>query len=219
MQVAFGNEDWAALESLSESMLNTPEGSSKIAPLLMASRAAMKLRASERAIPRLQRAIAMLEAQEQETNNVLWDLITAASIQEEWALVREAGTKLGMKFESEDGPIEENWGAVRLRFREEHDYVYYLAQRTGPATARVFQPAWPKAQQHLGDSVVFDVELLNTLRKMKPSGSILSVFMTLSKSLKRVNMPHHGLLMAFIRARSFLVSLRIKCASWVGKYG
>ncbi|GJL34667.1 hypothetical protein TUM17576_14870 [Enterobacter hormaechei] len=162
MQVAFGNEDWAALETLSESMLNTPEGSSKIAPLLMASRAAMKLRASERAIPRLQRAIAMLEAQEQETNNVLWDLITAASIQEEWGLVREAGTKLGMKFESEDGPIEENWGAVRLRFREEHDYVYYLAQRTGPATARVFQPAWPKAQQHLGDSVVFDVELLNT---------------------------------------------------------
>jgi hypothetical protein len=62
MQVAFGNEDWAALETLSESMLNTPEGSSKIAPLLMASRAAMKLRASERAIPRLQRAIAMLEA-------------------------------------------------------------------------------------------------------------------------------------------------------------
>jgi hypothetical protein len=50
MQVAFGNEDWAALETLSESMLNTPEGSSKIAPLLMASRAAMKLRASERAI-------------------------------------------------------------------------------------------------------------------------------------------------------------------------
>jgi hypothetical protein len=82
----------------------------------MASRAAMKLRASERAIPRLQRAIAMLEEQEQETNNVLWDLITAASIQQEWALVREAGTKLGMKFDSEDGPIEENWGAVRLRF-------------------------------------------------------------------------------------------------------
>jgi hypothetical protein len=62
--------------NLSESMLNTPEGSTKIAPLLMASRAAMKLRASERAIPRLQRAIAMLEEQEQETNNVLWDLIT-----------------------------------------------------------------------------------------------------------------------------------------------
>lgn len=50
MQVAFGNGDWAALESLSESMLATPEGSTKIAPLLMASRAAMKLRASERAI-------------------------------------------------------------------------------------------------------------------------------------------------------------------------
>lgn len=162
MQVALANEDWAALETLSELMLQTPEGSAKIAPRLLASRAAMKMRASERAIPHLQRAIEMLEAQEQETNNVLWDLITAASIQGEWALVREAGAKLGMEFDSEEGPIEENWGAVRLRFKEEHDYVYYLAQRTGPATARVFQPGWPKAQQHLKDMVVFDVGLLNT---------------------------------------------------------
>lgn len=162
MQVASANEDWAALEKLSELMIETPEGSSKIAPRLLASRAAMKLRASERAIPHLQQAIVMLEAQEQETNNVLWDLITAASIQGEWALVREAGAKLGMEFDSEEGPIEENWGAVRLRFKEEHDYVYYLAQRTGPATARVFQPGWPKAQQHVKDVVVFDVELLNT---------------------------------------------------------
>ncbi len=162
MQVASANEDWAALEKLSELMLETPEGSSKIAPRLLASRAAMKLRASERAIPHLQQAIVMLEAQEQETNNVLWDLITAASIQGEWALVREAGAKLGMEFDSEEGPIEENWGAVRLRFKEEHDYVYYLAQRTGPATARVFQPGWPKAQQHVKDVVVFNVELLNT---------------------------------------------------------
>lgn len=162
MQVASANEDWAALEKLSELMLETPEGSSKIAPRLLASRAAMKQRASERAIPHLQQAIVMLEAQEQETNNVLWDLITAASIQGEWALVREAGAKLGMEFDSEEGPIEENWGAVRLRFKEEHDYVYYLAQRTGPATARVFQPGWPKAKQHVKDVVVFDVELLNT---------------------------------------------------------
>lgn len=162
MQVASANEDWAALEKLSELMLETSEGSSKIAPRLLASRAAMKLRASERAIPHLQQAIVMLEAQEQEPNNVLWDLITAASIQGEWALVREAGAKLGMEFDSEEGPIEENWGAVRLRFKEEHDYVYYLAQRTGPATARVFQPGWPKAQQHVKDVVVFDVELLNT---------------------------------------------------------
>ena len=162
MQVALAHEDWNELERLSDLMLQTPEGKTKVAPLLLASRAAMKLRASERAIPRLQQAVTQLEALEQETNNVIWDLIIAASINGDWDIVREAGTKLGMQFDSTKGPVEENWGVIRLRFKEEYDYVFYLAQRTGPATARVFQPAWPNAQQRFNDAVVFDVELLNT---------------------------------------------------------
>ncbi|WP_230979205.1 hypothetical protein [Intestinirhabdus alba] len=51
---------------------------------------------------------------------------------------------------------------ARLRFKEDHDDVYYLAQRTGPATASVIQPGWHKHPQHLNDTVVFDVALLNT---------------------------------------------------------
>lgn len=162
MQVAQDNEDWVTLENLSQLAVELPEEKYKIPALLLGGRAAMKRRASERAIPRLQLAVELMEAKEKNTNNVLWDLITAASIQGEWAIVRDAGAKLGMQFDNAEGPIDEDWGMIRLRFKEDHDEVYYLAQRTGPATARVIQPGWQKRRQHLNDYVVFDVELLNT---------------------------------------------------------
>lgn len=162
LQVAQNNEEWDRIEQLVQLIRDTPEGSKRVSPLLMGSYAAMKQRAYARAIPLLQQALVIINEQEQDPDNVLWDLMTAASALGEWSIVREACKKLGTQLSSEEGPIEENWGTIRLRFIEDYNDVYYLAQRTGPVTAKIFQPAWSKNQQHMDDVVVFDAALINT---------------------------------------------------------
>ncbi|ALB64226.1 FIG00553992: hypothetical protein [Cronobacter condimenti 1330] len=161
-QVAQAQEDWENLETLSHALKDTPQGQQKIAPWLLAGQAAMRQKAYDRATTYLNNAVEMLEAREEDPSNVLWDLLTAASASEDWATVRQASARLGMQFSTEEGPVEEQWGTVRLRFFENHDEHFYFAQRTGPVTARVFQPSWRKTPQHMNESVVFDANLLNT---------------------------------------------------------
>lgn len=161
-QVAQAQEDWESLETLSQALRATPQGQHKIAPLMLAGQAAIRQKAHDRATAYFKDAVAMMDAREEDASNILWDLLTAASASEDWTTVREAGARLGMQFSTDEGPVEEEWGTVRLRFFENHDEHFYFAQRTGPVTARVFQPSWRKAPQHMNESVVFDANLLNT---------------------------------------------------------
>ena len=67
--------------------------------------------------------------------------------------MRESGKRLEMEFEHDDGPVDEAWAFVRLRF-DARDIV--LGLRTGPVSARVLTVSAPDKPQHAGDRVVFD---------------------------------------------------------------
>ncbi|MEC8025602.1 MAG: hypothetical protein VX223_16850 [Myxococcota bacterium] len=63
-----------------------------------------------------------------------WDRIVLATRLGEWAYVRESGYHLEMRFERDSGPIEEHWGTVIIQFPDNRPLI---AERTGPATARI----------------------------------------------------------------------------------
>ena len=73
--------------------------------------------------------------------------------------MRESGARLGMEFDSDEGPIDEAWAYVRLRF-DARDIV--LGLRTGPVSARVLTVSAPDAPQHAGDLVVFEPSPIGT---------------------------------------------------------
>ncbi len=85
-----------------------------------------------------------------------WARIGLATRLGEWAVVRESGARLGMTFSADLGPVEEDWGYVRVAFPDEGDEATYVAVRTGPVTARVIQTAYDERPQHEDDVVVFD---------------------------------------------------------------
>ncbi|MCA9544748.1 MAG: hypothetical protein KC613_10175 [Myxococcales bacterium] len=93
--------------------------------------------------------------------SVDWDRMVLATRRGDWAAVRASGARLGMQFDAAEGPIDEAWEYVRVRFPGEGPEALYLAGRTGPVTARVLQPAVPGQVNHEEDLVVFDARPLN----------------------------------------------------------
>jgi len=93
-------------------------------------------------------------------NDGLWDLMTSASAIQDWDTVRTAAKKLQIELSTDQGPIEEDWGTIIIRYQENSSEVDYYAQRTGPATARIFENAIPGKPQHIRDWVVFDGTIL-----------------------------------------------------------
>lgn len=87
-----------------------------------------------------------------------WNLIAAASACQDWSLVREIAAKMGMTLTGETGLVEENWETCVIVFDDEGSERRYGAQRTGPVTARIIQPAQAGRPQHAGDWVVFDAK-------------------------------------------------------------
>jgi tetratricopeptide (TPR) repeat protein len=82
-----------------------------------------------------------------------WCRLIPATATGDWAAVRESGARLGMEFDSDEGPVDEAWAYVRLRF-DARDIV--LGLRTGPVSARVLTVSAAGAPQHAGDLVVFE---------------------------------------------------------------
>jgi hypothetical protein len=85
-----------------------------------------------------------------------WELLTSASAIRDWATVRHVASLLGMDLTGDDGVVEEDWGTVLVLYEEGGEERRYAATRTGPVTARVFQPSSLKVPQHMGDWIVFD---------------------------------------------------------------
>ena len=82
-----------------------------------------------------------------------WCRLIPATATGDWAAVRESGARLGMEFDDDEGPVEEAWAYVRLRF-DARDIV--LGLRTGPVSARVLTVSAADLPQHAGDVVVFE---------------------------------------------------------------
>jgi hypothetical protein len=92
-----------------------------------------------------------------------WEVLIAATAAQQWAQVRNQARHLGMTFEeadSEDSPVEEDWGYIYLRFEENGRSNDVLAIRTGPATARIAQIASHQEAQRMEDWVVFAPTLM-----------------------------------------------------------
>lgn len=90
-----------------------------------------------------------------------WARIVAGSALGAWAEVRDSARRLGMEIEGE-GPIDRAGEICVIRFEEEDGRETDLvAQRTGPATARVLQIAAPPRAERYRDHVVFEPEAID----------------------------------------------------------
>lgn len=88
-----------------------------------------------------------------------WTLLIHATRAQEWDVVRTAGARLGMTFDSTTGPVDEAWSWMRIRPRGGgHSGADDLvAVRTGPVTARIRSVIEPhRGRQRFADLVVFD---------------------------------------------------------------
>lgn len=122
--------------------------------------AAMELKDFDTAVE--QRRI-VLEHDEEPDARQRWDLLIAATAAQQWAEVRKQAVPLEMELdeaESEDAPVDEDWGLIYLRHDENGRQRDVMARRTGPATARIVQPAPRGMEQGMGDWVVFVPKLV-----------------------------------------------------------
>ncbi|MEV4557106.1 hypothetical protein AB0K51_08920 [Kitasatospora sp. NPDC049285] len=92
----------------------------------------------------------------------LWHLITAASANRDWDTVRTVGARLGIEFDADSGPVDEEWQLITLRApRGNGSTADMPAVRTGPATARVLPVLGGELDLNHGDVVVFGPAVLN----------------------------------------------------------
>ncbi|MBP0452116.1 hypothetical protein J5Y04_21610 [Kitasatospora sp. RG8] len=91
----------------------------------------------------------------------LWHLITAATANRDWAVVRSTGALLGLDFDEPEGPVDEEWQLVTVRATRTNGATADLpAVRTGPATARILPVLGDDVTLNHGDVVVFAPALL-----------------------------------------------------------
>lgn len=95
-----------------------------------------------------------------------WELLTAASIEGDWAVVRRESAALGITLDGDEGPVDERWSYVRIRFADAADDGTndpdLLAIRTGPVTALVVGANHVEApHQRYEDRIVFHSAPLN----------------------------------------------------------
>ncbi|WP_369183738.1 hypothetical protein [Streptomyces sp. Y1] len=91
----------------------------------------------------------------------LWHLITAATANRDWAVVRSTGARIGIEFDEPEGPVDEEWQLVTVRATRTNGATADLpALRTGPATARVLPVLGDDLTLNHGDVVVFAPALL-----------------------------------------------------------
>ncbi|WP_377269991.1 tetratricopeptide repeat protein [Peterkaempfera sp. SMS 1(5)a] len=91
----------------------------------------------------------------------LWGLVVAATANRDWAAVRAAAGRLGMEFDTAEGPIDEEWQVVTVRaVTAGGSHVDLPAIRTGPATARIVPVTGDDVPVNHGDTVVFEPSLL-----------------------------------------------------------
>ncbi|MFF0293228.1 tetratricopeptide repeat protein [Kitasatospora sp. NPDC004614] len=115
----------------------------------------------------LEHALDPAEAGEDEEHRTvqppdLWHLATAATANRDWPAVRAAGARLGIEFDTDSGPIDEEWQLIELRApRLGGTTVDLPALRTGPATARVLPVLGDDHDLNHGDVVVFSPAVLN----------------------------------------------------------
>ncbi|QIL81921.1 hypothetical protein G7047_19830 [Diaphorobacter sp. HDW4A] len=152
-RVAFRESRFAQIGPLIEQVL--AHDPAAVATRGMWADAAMELKDFDTAVE--QRRV-VLDSEEQPEARQRWDLLIAATAAQQWAEVRKQAMALEMELDavdSEDAPLEEDWGLIYLRHDESGRTRDVMARRTGPATARIVQPAQRGMDQGMNDWVVF----------------------------------------------------------------
>ncbi|EPZ2127434.1 hypothetical protein ACXLI6_002494 [Escherichia coli] len=156
-------EDWSELESIGQQLLQHEKGREWVGVYRMCSWAAQKQEARDRQLDYLQQLQQLMISREEDIRNLQWDIMATASILQQWDLVRAIAAELEIELTEGEGFIDEKWGLLNIRFRENYEYRYYYAQRIGPVTARIIEPTYrTDYPQHVDEVVVFDAEMLNT---------------------------------------------------------
>lgn len=155
--------DWVSLEAMGQKLIQHEIGREWPGVYRLSAWAAQKQLAFDRQLEYLQQLLELQTRREIDIRNTQWDIMSVASILQKWEIVRQIATELDMDLSEGEGFIDENWGIIRLHFREDYESRYYYARRIGPVTARVIEPAYrTEYPQHADEVVVFDAELLNT---------------------------------------------------------
>ncbi|WP_028104299.1 hypothetical protein [Pseudoduganella violaceinigra] len=147
---AFVNERWAEVGVHVERVLKLVPDAGP--PRAMWADAAMRAGDYEKALDLLE----VMVGNESEPGSAHWDALVAATAVRRWGLVRVLAHALGMKLMPGEGPIEEDWGWVRLQFVENGETLQRYARRTGPATARIASLSGTRFRQRLDSLLVFD---------------------------------------------------------------
>ncbi|MFF4813025.1 hypothetical protein ACFY2K_00425 [Kitasatospora sp. NPDC001309] len=114
----------------------------------------------------LEHALSAEEAGEEQLHRTvqepdLWHLVTAATANRDWAVVRSTGARIGIEFDEPEGPVDEEWQLVTVRATRTNGSTADLpAVRTGPATARILPVLGDDLTLNHGDVVVFAPALL-----------------------------------------------------------
>lgn len=148
---AANQDDWPEAIAQAEAILADDPDDSEA--LYMAAGSAFQTRDYASATKRWMRTLE-LEGDKLEPGRG-WHLLAAASASQNWEVVRHVAGLMGMELTG-SGVVEESWEACVIVFGEAGREKRYVAQRTGPVTARVLEPAAPDDQQHAGDWIVFD---------------------------------------------------------------
>ena len=156
-------ENWVELKAIGQQLLQHEKGREWIGVYRMCSWAAQKQEAWDRQLDYLQQLQQLMISREEDIRNLQWDIMATASILQQWDLVRTTAAELEIELTEGEGFIDEKWGLLNIRFRENFEYRYYYAQRIGPVTARIIEPTYrTDYPQHVDEIVVFDAEMLNT---------------------------------------------------------
>ncbi len=106
---------------------------------------------------RVRRELAALAQEEgEDPHTERWALLVAASAAEDWTTVRATCIDMGFDVEPGDAVLDDPGEWIRLRWFEDGNTVEEVAERTGPATARVLAVARPGEVQRVRDWVVFE---------------------------------------------------------------
>ncbi len=151
--IAFEAERWD--EALAQAQIVCDADPQAVSTRRLGARAALEVHDWQTALARVREATALSPDDAEETGDD-WLAMVPATALGDWETVRACAARLDMTLDSETGPVDEVWELVRVRLGDGPRAPHYIAERTGPVTARVLEIAPLDGEQHAGDVVLLD---------------------------------------------------------------
>ncbi|MCB1051269.1 MAG: tetratricopeptide repeat protein [Acidobacteria bacterium] len=126
----------------------------------------------------------------EEPQEIHWRRMLPATLLGHWDLVRESCAAVGINLDTDSGPIEENWGVIRIQIQEQEETSIIYAAQTGPVTAELISIRPVERKQVYGWQVVFDPQPLNQLDQKDEDGDPCDAEGSPYYLFKSVAIPH-----------------------------